>query len=382
MAGFQTRGLGRFKSTCGSEFAVRMHPNGVKLSIVDQSPVPAGFTAADALHNSIELAILAEAWGYERFWIAEHHAMQTLASPAPEILMARVAAETARIRVGSGAVLLPHYSPLKVAETFRMLHALHPGRIDLGIGRAPGGSPLEAYALQRERGDQKQPDDFGGQIAELLAFLHGGFPPNHPFSRIEISPAMPGAPEVWLLGSSPWSASAAAQFGLPYAFAHFIDPEPTRLAVELYKSRFIPSVYLREPQTLVALGVLCAETQKEAERLFLSSRLLLRRIRSGDRRPVPTPEEALRELGSGPDPLFPGPGEWPRYIVGTPDTVRTRLVEMAAALGTEEIMAVTITHHHQARLRSYQLLAEAFGITEQEQPSRYERPIEAAHGRV
>jgi len=359
-----------------------MHPNGVKLSIVDQSPVPAGFTAADALHNSIELAILAEAWGYERFWIAEHHAMQTLASPAPEILMARVAAETARIRVGSGAVLLPHYSPLKVAETFRMLHALHPGRIDLGIGRAPGGSPLEAYALQRERGDQKQPDDFGGQIAELLAFLHGGFPPNHPFSRIEISPAMPGAPEVWLLGSSPWSASAAAQFGLPYAFAHFIDPEPTRLAVELYKSRFIPSVYLREPQTLVALGVLCAETQKEAERLFLSSRLLLRRIRSGDRRPVPTPEEALRELGSGPDPLFPGPGEWPRYIVGTPDTVRTRLVEMAAALGTEEIMAVTITHHHQARLRSYQLLAEAFGITEQEQPSRYERPIEAAHGRV
>ncbi len=349
----------------------------MKLSIVDQSPVSAGFTAADALQNSIELAKLADRLGYERYWIAEHHAMETLASPAPEILMARIAAETSTIRIGSGAVLLPHYSPLKVVETFRMLHALYPGRIDLGLGRAPGGSPLEAFALQREREKQKRPDDFSEQLEELLAFLHNDFPASHPFSRIKVSPDMPGSPDVWLLGSSPWSAAAAAQFGLPYAFAHFIDPEPTREAIEQYRERFTPSSYLEKPRTLVALGVLCAETQQEAERLFLSSRLLLRRIRQGDRRPIPSPEEAERELGSGPDPLFPGPGEWPRYIVGTPGTVRSRLEELASELKIEEIMAVTIAHDHQARLRSYELLAEAFGLAVrgEEQLSRYGHPL-------
>lgn len=348
----------------------------MKLSIVDQSPVSAGSTAADALQNSIELAKLADRLGYERFWIAEHHAMETLASPAPEILMARIAAETSTIRIGSGAVLLPHYSPLKVVETFRMLHALYPDRIDLGIGRAPGGSPLEAFALQRERDKQKRPDDFVEQLEELLSFLHHDFPASHPFSRIRVSPDMPGSPDVWLLGSSPWSAAVAAQFGLPYAFAHFIDPEPARAAIEQYRQQFTPSRYLARPQALVALGVLCAETQEEADRLFLSSRLLLRRIRQGDRRPIPSPEEAEQELGSGPDPLFPGPGEWPRYIVGTPETVRSRLNEMASELEIEEIMAVTIVHDHRARLRSYELLAQ---VMEAEQPSRYGRPLPGAH---
>lgn len=348
----------------------------MKLSIVDQSPVSAGFTAADALRNSIELAKLADRLGYERFWIAEHHAMETLASPAPEILMTRIAAETSSIRIGSGAVLLPHYSPLKVVETFRMLHALYPGRIDLGLGRAPGGSALEAFALQRDREKQRRPDDFTEQLDELLAFLHNQFPATHPFSRIRVSPDMPGAPDVWLLGSSLWSAGVAAQFGLPYAFAHFIDPEPTRMAIEQYRELFTPSARLAEPQTLVALGVLCAETQDEAERLFLSSRLLLRRIRQGDRRPVPSPEEAARELGSEPDPLFPGPGEWPRHIVGTPGHVRDRLNKMARELKIDEIMAVTIVHDHAARLRSYELLAEAMEVTPL---SRHDRPLEAVH---
>jgi luciferase family oxidoreductase group 1 len=174
----------------------------LKLSVIDQSPVSAGSTPADALRNSIELARLADRLGYDRYWIAEHHAITALASPAPEILMTRVAAETSGIRVGSGGVMLPHYSPLKVAETFRMLHALYPGRIDLGVGRAPGGTPLDTFALQRYRGQQLSSDDFPQQLLELMAFLNHDFPAKHPFSRLTVSPDMPGCPEVWLLGSS------------------------------------------------------------------------------------------------------------------------------------------------------------------------------------
>src|SRR5271154_5143426 len=175
----------------------------MKLSIIDQCPVPAGFTTADAFRNTIDLARLAERLGYERYWIAEHHATGAFASPAPEVLIARVGAETSGIRVGSGGIMLPHYSPLKVAETFRVLHALYPGRIDLGIGRAPGSTPLEAYALLRDR-QRQMPDDFPDQLVELLAFLHGTFPADHPFRQILVTPQMPGAPPVWLLGSSAW----------------------------------------------------------------------------------------------------------------------------------------------------------------------------------
>src|SRR5579863_6047287 len=268
----------------------------VKLSVIDQSPVSAGSSPADALHNTIELARLADRLGFHRYWIAEHHAIPALASPAPEILIDRVAAETSAIRVGSGAVLLPHYSPLKVAETFRVLHALYPDRIDLGIGRAPGGTPLESYALRRDRDRQPPGDDFPKLLIELLAFLYDGFPPDHPFHRIVVSPVMPGAPDVWLLGSSLWSASAAAQLGLPYAFAHFFDQLPTRPALEHYRSHFIPSNG-SQPHTILALGVICAETDEEAERLLSSARLFRRRVRQGDVRPIPTPEEALAELG-------------------------------------------------------------------------------------
>ena len=181
----------------------------VKLSIVDQSPVSSGSTPAQALQNSIELARLADRLGYQRYWIAEHHGMEILACPAPEILITRIAAETFRIRVGSGAVLLPHYSPLKVAEVFRMLHAMYPERIDLGIGRAPGGTQLEARALRGERGSAPVIDDFADRLVELEAFLGHDFPPDHPFSNIRVTPEMPGAPQLWLLGSSEWSASAA-----------------------------------------------------------------------------------------------------------------------------------------------------------------------------
>ncbi len=331
----------------------------MKLSIIDQSPVPAGATPAQALHNTIELARLADRLGYERYWIAEHHAIEALASPAPEILVARVAAETRGIRVGSGGVLLPHYSPLKVAEVFRMLHALHPGRIDLGIGRAPGGTPLDAFALRSEREHEMPSDDFPQRLLELCAFLDGSFPPDHPFSRIRVSPAMPGCPEIWLLGSSLWSAAAAAQLGLPYAFAHFIDPEPTRAAVEHYRSHFVPG-RIETPRTILALGVICAASDSEAERLFASTRLFRRRIRQGDLRPIPPPDEALRELGAARDPIVQS--EWPRYVVGAPDTVRLRLTAIAEQLRIDELMAITVIHDHTARLQSYELLARYFEL--------------------
>jgi len=346
----------------------------VKLSVLDQSPVSAGFTPADALHNTIDLAQAADRLGYERYWIAEHHAIATLASPAPEVLIARVAAETAGIRVGAGGVLLPHYSPLKVAEVFRMLYALYPNRIDLGLGRAPGSSGLEAYALQRHRGERQQATDFPEQLAELLAFLHHGFPPEHPFSRIKVSPDMPGAPDVWLLGSSTWSAAVAAQFGLPYAFAHFIGPEQTRAALAEYRCHFKPSPYLREPRVIVTLGVVCADTEAEASRVAASTKAVIRRIRlGGERRPVPTPEDAIRELeslGEGADPLTWDASEWPRYIVGAPEQVRGTLARMAGDLQADELMILTVVHDHGARLRSYQLLAESFGLSKRGLPKR------------
>jgi luciferase family oxidoreductase group 1 len=339
----------------------------MKLSVLDQSPVPAGFTPADALRNTIHIARAADSLGYERYWIAEHHAIETLASPAPEILIARVAAETSGIRVGSGGVLLPHYSPLKVAEVFRMLHAMYPGRIDLGLGRAPGSGGLEAYALQRDRSKRHQASDFPEQLTELLAFLHHDFPPEHPFSRIKVSPEMPGAPDVWLLGSSTWSAAVAAQFGLPYAFAHFIGPEQTAVSLMHYRSNFRPSKFLREPRAIVALGAVCADTDAEAVRLSASTKSLIRRIRlGGERRPVPTPEEAIKELenlGQDADPLTWDSSEWPRYIVGNPAKVSGRLARMARDLQVEELMILTVIHDHQARLHSYELLAESFGLT-------------------
>jgi luciferase family oxidoreductase group 1 len=338
----------------------------IKLSVLDQSPVSDGYTPADALRNTIELARLADRLGYERYWIAEHHAIVTLASPAPEILIARIGGETSGIRIGSGGVLLPHYSPLKVAETFRMLHAMYPGRVDLGIGRAPGGSGLEAFALRRDRNDRIQNDDFEEQLVELMAFLHHGFPSEHPFARIKVSPEMPGAPEVWLLGSSPWSSALAAKLGLPYAFAHFITPEGTPRSLEFYRSNFQPSKLLSRPRAIIALGVICADTETEANRLYTSTQLHIRRIRlQGKRLPVPTPDQAIAELGTlafGADPVVRGSGEWPRYVVGAPEQVRNELERVASSLRVEEIMVIAVMYDYQARQRSYQLLAEAFNI--------------------
>jgi luciferase family oxidoreductase group 1 len=348
---------------------------GLRLSVLDQSPVPAGATPADALANSLDLARHVDALGYTRLWYSEHHAMDLLACTAPEILITRAAAATERIRVGAGGVMLPHYSAYKVAEVFRTLHAMFPGRIDLGIGRAPGGGQLEMHALRRTR-QGAMVDDFPQQLAELRAFLHPErFPPNHPFARLKVAPEMPGAPDVWLLGSSMWSSVTAAREGLPYAFAHFFSAQGTREAIEFYQRNFQPGPDRNRPEAAIAIGAICAPTKEEAELLHASVRLLQRRIRMDDRRPVAAPEDALRELNAPPAvPSSPWPvtvssrdqpeSEFPRYVVGTPEYVAEELMRIARELELGELIINTITHSHEARKRSYALLAQAMGLGE------------------
>jgi len=338
---------------------------GLRLSVLDQSPVAEGGRPADALQNSIGLARRVDELGYKRFWMSEHHAMDTLACTAPEIMLSRIGAETKRIRIGSGGIMLPHYTPLKVAEVFRTLYGLYPERVDLGLGRAPGGGPMESLALRRSRKTPLE-DDFPDQVSELLAFLEDGFPQGHPFGRVKAMPApAPGpeyrGPEVWMLGSSMWSSAAAVEFGLPYSFAHFFSPVKTRDAIEAYMRNFRLGIRAERPEATVAVGVICAETAEEAEYLASSVKLLQRRIRLGDRKPVASPDDALRELRTMGEMVMEE-GEWPRYFVGTPAVVKEKLEQMAGELGIGELIVNTIVWDQQKRLRSYELLAGEFEL--------------------
>jgi luciferase family oxidoreductase group 1 len=331
----------------------------VILSVLDQSPISEGSTGGDALRNSIELAQLTESLGYARYWIAEHHATAMLASPSPEALIGPIAALTSRIRVGSGGVMLPHYSPLKVAETFSMLAGLFPGRVDLGIGRAAGTDPLTTFALQRHR-RQVSPDDFPEQLKELRGYLDNDLPADHPFARVAQLPGRPQAPEVWLLGSSPQSAIWAGELGLPYVFADFINSEGAHIA-ELYRERFVASARLSAPRVTVATWALCADTQEEAELLSSSSRMAFTLLReTGKTPPVPTVETAMRFLEAREHGLSLARRR--RMTLGTPLAVRGGLEAIAVEYGAEEVMVVTITHSHDARKRSYALIAEAFEL--------------------
>jgi luciferase family oxidoreductase group 1 len=338
---------------------------GLRLSVLDQSPVAEGGRPADALQNSIGLARRVDELGYKRFWMSEHHAMDTLACTAPEIMLSRIGAETKRIGIGSGGIMLPHYTPLKVAEVFRTLYGLYPERVDLGLGRAPGGGPMESLALRRSRKTPLE-DDFPDQVSELLAFLEDGFPQGHPFGRVKAMPApAPGpeyrGPEVWMLGSSMWSSAAAVEFGLPYSFAHFFSPVKTRDAIEAYMRNFRLGIRAERPEATVAVGVICAETAEEAEYLASSVKLLQRRIRLGDRKPVASPDDALRELRTMGEMVMEE-GEWPRYFVGTPAVVKEKLEQMAGELGIGELIVNTIVWDQQKRLKSYELLAREFEL--------------------
>jgi luciferase family oxidoreductase group 1 len=330
------------------------------LSVLDQSPIPAGSTAADALRNTVDLARLAESLGYHRYWLAEHHNSSALAGSSPEILIGQVASATSTIRVGSGGVMLSHYSALKVAENFSLLQTLFPDRIDLGVGRAPGSDQLTARALQRDH-VLPGPDEFGRQLAELVGFLNGGFEPTHAFSRIHVGAGDSGPPELWMLGSTGYSAAYAAYLGLPFCFADFITPESGPETTAAYRKSFIDAHPDQTPATAVGVAVICAEDNEAADRLASSLRWWRLRLGRGDPGPIPSVQDSLAHeysLGEREGMLRSGR----RLVMGGPQEVRTQLEELAADYGADEILAVTIVHDHGARRRSYELLAQAFDL--------------------
>jgi luciferase family oxidoreductase group 1 len=313
----------------------------LRLSVLDQSPIPQGSSIGDALRNTVELARLADALGYHRYWLAEHHGTPALACSSPEVMIGPVASATKRIRVGSGGVMLPHYSPLKVAESFLMLAGLYPDRIDLGLGRAPGTSGKVARLLQRDR-RVPSPDDFPDQLDELITYIKD--------SRIE--PA--------LLGSSQDSSVWAAERGLPYVFADFINPTGEPYAA-LYMQHFQPSTRLAEPHTSVCVWAICAETDAEALRLSMSARMMLLSLFRGHSIPVPSVQTAEEFLAKEGVPAWTLP-QGRRLLTGSPDNLRRAIETVAADYGAEEVFLVNILYDHQARLRSYELIAQAFGL--------------------
>jgi luciferase family oxidoreductase group 1 len=329
----------------------------LRLSVLDQSPISEGSTGSKALHNTIDLARLTDALGYHRYWVAEHHGGPMLAGPSPEALIGPIASATERIRVGSGGVMLPHYSPLKVAETFSVLAGLFPGRIDLGLGRAAGTDPMTTHALQRDR-SRAMPDDFPQQLAELLAYYEDTIPVSSPLARLsKVLPGRPETPSPWLLGSSPQSAVWAAELGLPYAFADFINPAGAEIA-SLYRRDFADGVRLDAPQTVVAVWALAADSEEEAIRLSTSSRMAFTMLRRGRLIAVPPPDVAERFLASEGNGVAPRR----RTIVGTGAQVRSGIEAAAREYGAEEVIVVTITFDHEARKRSYELIASEFGL--------------------
>ncbi|HZD25814.1 MAG TPA: LLM class flavin-dependent oxidoreductase [Alphaproteobacteria bacterium] len=332
------------------------------LSVLDQSPIRKGGTAAQAIAETLELAQLCDRLGYHRYWLAEHHSSGGLAGSTPEILIGRVAGATRHLRVGSGGVMLSHYSPLKVAENFRMLETLYPGRIDLGIGRAPGSDQRTAHALAVGPGALGI-EYFPHQIKFLMDFLADLVDePDHPFRGIHAQPTGQGQPEFWLLGSSAESAAYAAHFGLPFSFAHFITGEGGERVMEAYRQRYQPSPEHPEPRGSVGVFVICADSEEEAEYLTLSRDLFLLKLRTGEPGPIPSPEEARGYPYDPQERLIVEMGRR-RTIAGAPEQVRDRLSALAQAYGVEELVVVTITYDFAARKRSYELLAEAFGLT-------------------
>ena len=328
----------------------------MRLSILDQSPVRTGSTPAAAIQETLELAEAAERLGYHRYWLAEHHATAGLAGSCPEVLIPAVATRTSRIRVGSGGIMLQHYSPLKVAEQFRMLETLFPGRIDLGIGRAPGSDQRTAQAL-RDGPDAYFPQ----QVAELLAYLRDALPRDHPFRGVHAMPVGPSVPEVWLLGSTDQSAAVAAHLGAAFSFAHFITGTGGPEAIEAYRRAFRPSPGLEEPQASVAVFVVCADVEAEALRLSRSRDLFLLGLYTGRPGPYPSVEEA-EAYPYTPRDLAIIQHNRQRTITGAPDQVGERLHAFAREHGVDELVIVTITHDPKARRRSYELVAEAMRL--------------------
>jgi len=330
------------------------------LSVLDQSPIRSGGTAAQAIRETLELAEACDRLGYHRYWLAEHHSSAGLAGAAPEVLIGQVAARTSRIRVGSGGVMLSHYSALKVAESFRVLETLFPGRIDLGIGRAPGSDQRTARALRHGPGALGL-EEFPQQVADVIAWVHDRMPAGHPFAAVRAMPAGPTAPEVWLLGSSDESAAIAAHFGAAFSFAHFINADGGPEVTLAYRSAFRASPERPEPRASAAVFAICADTEEEALRLGRCRELSIVRLYTGRHGPFPSVEEA-ETYPYNPHELAIAEGARRRTVAGAPEQVRERLDALAREYGVDELVVVSIAHEFKARLRSYELLAEVFDL--------------------
>jgi len=324
------------------------------LSVLDLSPVPSGRPPSSALHDTIALARTAEAHGYHRFWLAEHHNIPSVTSSSPEVMIAAVAAATTRIRVGAGGIMLPNHSPLKVAETFRVLAGLHPGRIDLGLGRAPGTDQLTAVALRRSR-EALGADDFTDQYAELRAYADG-FPADHPLARVSAQPTDVALPPIWILGSSEYGGQAAAAFGTGFAYAgHFGTLDPAEV-IAAYRRGFRPSPHRERPHAILGLAAIVAETEERAEQLALANALSVLRLRSGRPGPMPTPEEAAAHPWTERERA--AVEGWTSLVsVGTPQAVADDLAKRAYRAGADEVMVTTTIHDPAERRLSYELLA-------------------------
>ncbi|HEY1627441.1 MAG TPA: LLM class flavin-dependent oxidoreductase [Streptosporangiaceae bacterium] len=328
-------------------------PVDVPFSVLDLAPVPTGSSPGDALRATIELARHVERLGFRRFWVAEHHNMPGIASSSPPVLIGQIAAATSDIRVGSGGVMLPNHASLVVAEQFGMLEALHPGRIDLGIGRAPGTDQATARAL-----GHRGPDDFPEQLTDLIGFFSGQWPAGHPFATVRAVPGQDNIPAMWLLGSSGYSAQVAAVLGLPFAFAHHFMPANTLPALALYRDMFRPSATLERPYAMVAAGVICAETDERAQWLAGPSALSFLRLRAGQPGTMPSPEEAAAYEYTDLDRAMITDRQGSQ-LIGSPQTVRDGLAELLAHTEADELMLTTMVFDPADRLRSFDLVAAA-----------------------
>lgn len=328
------------------------------LSALDLVPVAQGSSSGQAVQHSLDLAVELDRLGYRRVWYAEHHNMPAIASTSPSLLIAWAAERTRNIRVGSGGVMLPNHPPLQVAESFKLLESRYPGRIDLGLGRAPGTDQVTALALRRSR-EALLANDFPDQLSELLDF-GAGLQRSHPFVGVTAYPEEVALPPVWLLGSSDFSAVLAAKLGLGFAFAAHFSPDRPDRPMLAYRQEFQASDYLEAPQAILAVSVICAETTEAAERLASSMQLSWVRLRSGRPSKIPSPEEALAYPYTEQERAVVQAYR-DLQIVGTPSTVRQRIESLVHRTQADEVMVTTVTHDPAARLHSYRLLAEAFG---------------------
>src|ERR1700674_1465052 len=330
------------------------------LSVLDLSPVTTGGSGAAALRNSLDLARLADRLGYTRYWVAEHHNLPSVASSAPDIMIGQIAAVTERIRVGSGGVMLPNHAPLNVAERFHVLEALFPGRIDLGIGRAPGTDPITSLALRR-RQDIRDDDDLLERLQELILFEQRGFPEGHPFRNVRAMPADVALPPIYLLGSSGYSAELAAAIGAGFSFAHHFATHDAVAAMTSYRAHFKPSPALARPHAILAIAAVAADTDEEAERFASTVDLNFVRRQKGEYLPLASPEEVRAYAFSPIDRERIRQGR-SRLFVGAPNTILARLLPFIAATGADEVMITTMIYDHAARRHSYELMAQAFGL--------------------